>query len=44
MGRRGCELEPSDAWSHHGVAHALIAAGRLTDGIKWYVFNQAIAN
>ncbi len=34
-GRRGIELEPTDGWSQHAVAHVLEMQNRTEDGIAW---------
>ncbi len=34
-GRRAIELDPTDSWAAHAVAHVLIMQGRLADGIAW---------
>ncbi len=34
-GRRAVELDPSDPWGAHAVAHVLIMQGRLADGVRW---------
>jgi tetratricopeptide (TPR) repeat protein len=34
-GRRSVEINPSDPWGAHAVAHVLIMQARLRDGIDW---------
>jgi tetratricopeptide (TPR) repeat protein len=34
-GRQAVDLDPTDCWGAHAVAHALIMQGRLDDGISW---------
>ncbi len=34
-GRRAVELEPSDLWGAHAVAHVLEAQGRAREGLAW---------
>ena len=34
-GRRALELNPSDAWAVHAVAHVMEMQGRLRDGVDW---------
>ncbi len=34
-GREALELEPTDAWAHHAVAHVLEMQGRTQDGIRF---------
>ena len=34
-GRQAVELDPTDCWGAHSVAHVLIMQGRLDDGIAW---------
>lgn len=34
-GRKAVELDPTDPWGAHAVAHVLIMQGRLKDGISW---------
>lgn len=34
-GRAAIELDPTDPWGAHAVAHVLIMQGRLRDGIGW---------
>lgn len=33
-GRKGEEIEPSDPWSHHAIAHALYFQGQLAEGLQ----------
>jgi len=40
-GRRAVELEPTDAWAQHAVAHVLEMQGRQRDGIAWMRANPA---
>ena len=35
FGRGGVEIDPSDAWGAHAVAHVLIMQDRIDDGIRW---------
>ena len=35
FGRRAVELDPSDSWSVHAVAHVLEMQGRSREGIAW---------
>jgi tetratricopeptide (TPR) repeat protein len=35
MGRRAVELEPSDAWGRHAVAHVYEMTGQATRGLAW---------
>ncbi len=35
FGRGGVEIDPTDAWGAHAVAHVLIMRGRIDDGIRW---------
>jgi hypothetical protein len=32
---RGIEIEPKDAWAHHGLAHALWGQRRFREGLDW---------
>ncbi|MBT4426235.1 MAG: hypothetical protein HOA08_19330 [Rhodospirillaceae bacterium] len=34
-GRASIELDPSDPWGAHAVAHVLVMQGRIDDGVKW---------
>ena len=34
-GRESVELDPTDAWGAHAIAHVLIMQGRLDEGISW---------
>jgi hypothetical protein len=42
-GRRGVELEPTDGWSQHAVAHVLEMQNRTEDGIAWMRSNDGWA-
>ncbi len=35
MGRKAVELEPSDAWGRHAVAHVYEMTGRAAEGLSW---------
>lgn len=35
VGRRALDLQPSDCWAHHAVAHVMEMQGRAEDGIQW---------
>jgi tetratricopeptide (TPR) repeat protein len=35
MGRKAVELEPSDAWGRHAVAHVYEMTGRAEEGLSW---------
>lgn len=41
IGRRAVELDPSDAWSVHAVAHVLEMQGRCREGIHWIEREEA---
>ncbi len=41
IGRRAVELDPTDAWSVHAVAHVLEMQGRYREGIHWIEREQA---
>ena len=34
-GRRAVEINPTDAWAHHAVAHVMETRGKLDEGIAW---------
>jgi hypothetical protein len=34
-GREAVELEPSNNWAQHAVAHVMIMQGRHADGVRW---------
>jgi tetratricopeptide (TPR) repeat protein len=34
-GRQAVDLDPTDCWGAHAVAHVLVMQGRLDDGISW---------
>lgn len=34
-GKKAIELDPTDPWGAHAVAHVLVMQGRLQDGIHW---------
>ena len=35
MGRKSVEIDPTDAWGTHAVAHVLVMQGRHEEGIAW---------
>lgn len=35
FGRRAVEMEPTDVWGTHAVAHVLVMQGRIDDGVRW---------
>ncbi len=35
FGRQAIEIDPTDAWGAHAIAHVLLMQGRLADGIAW---------
>ncbi len=35
MGRKSVEIDPTDVWGTHAVAHVLIMQGRHAEGIAW---------
>ena len=39
-GREGTRILPSDAWSHHAVAHSLYFQCRLSEGVTFMVENE----
>ncbi len=41
IGRRAVELDPTDAWSVHAVAHVLEMQGRAREGIHWIEREEA---
>lgn len=41
FGRRAVELDPTDAWSVHAVAHVLEMQGRAREGIHWIEREEA---
>ncbi len=40
MGRKSVEIDPTDVWGTHAVAHVLIMQGRHQDGIDWIDSNK----
>ncbi len=42
-GRKGVDLEPTDGWSQHAVAHVLEMLNRTADGIAWMHGNDGWA-
>jgi tetratricopeptide (TPR) repeat protein len=39
-GRRALELEPTDGWAVHAVAHVMEMQGRIDEGIAWLTSRQ----
>ncbi len=35
FGRAAVEIDPSDVWGAHAVAHVLVMKGEIRDGVKW---------
>ena len=44
MGRRAVELEPTDAWGRHAVAHVYEMTGRAGEGLSWLADSQQWAH
>ena len=34
-GRAGVEMDPTDTWGAHAIAHVLVMQGRIDDGVAW---------